>query len=241
MFRRVLMIGVVCVLMSAPAWALPITVDNFDSPSFDTTNNNDITEDHDSAAGVMGSGGVPPGDRDIFVDASGSTGGADEVRIHNASGVLTLATDPSIDATLTLSYGSYADANGDTPTDLDADLSSQTGLSLLLKFADLGGELDVKITTDNDGTPVEHTLTGITVPQTATDTVLPIPFSGFGPALDAAALADVDGIELYFVDGASWDVKIDEIRTTDVIPEPATLSLLGLGGIAALIRRRRKK
>jgi hypothetical protein len=63
-----------------------------------------------------------------------------------------------------------------------------------------------------------------------------------------AANVSTPFVQLAVADGdtvvVDWTLKTANAQATEVgqvvIPEPATMSLLGLGGIAAVIRRRRK-
>ncbi len=101
---------------------------------------------------------------------------------------------------------------------------------------------------DSGTVAVTHVVVGkITFSDAGNDTVAiwldDITASGAAHSSVSGDLADPTG-EVYlnaFIKG--WDVEVDELRlgTTlgSVMPEPATLALLGLGGLALVLRRRR--
>ena len=238
--KRLLFVFVVLLSVGSMATASHI-IDDFDSGYANVFGSvSPLIINQGPTAGVIGPGGVSPGRRyieSVFVPGDitpslaqltvtdGGPGGVLNSSIPTASG------NPV--PTLTLSYGSY---NPSVAVDLNADFTGDIQLRLDVLFADQGGSLTVTI----DANDTTYTSSAIPVPTTpAPSNTLFIPFTDFG-TLVGDGLTNVDGIEYTFTGPAAWDIQLDLISSDDVIPEPATMSLLGLGLVAVIRRRKRK-
>jgi hypothetical protein len=153
------------------------------------------------------------------------------VAISAPANVAVLSSADNVDAEMALSYGSLATTGG---ADLDADMSGEDRFIFdIVGTVDVNAEIFLDIDTGTG-------LFGYTAP-------LP---SGTGGGFELffaditgfpAASSDVDGLKFTFrpQDGVTdLDVTVQNIVATT--PEPGTLSLLALGGLGLLRRRRRK-
>lgn len=139
------------------------------------------------------------------------------------------SNDVGVNSELLLQYGFYAGFPFG-PVDLTAD----SGMIINVAFSDLTGK--VVVTLHADGTSYASPVENITVGSGA----YPVPFTDFPVAL-MAHLGHVDGVQYDFTGATSWDMSFSFLGTTsDIVPEPATMSLLALGALALLRRRRRK-
>jgi hypothetical protein len=195
----------------------------------------------DKSTAQSGLSNVLGGDRDTLVHwVSGNVGAA-----VTAKGTiltpppptqhkLSFSNDDSVKSTLTLSYGTYS-AGG---TQMDADATPDLGLVFDIATTDLAGSVSVLMSTHNGASTFSTSFLPIVAGGTG---MFIIYWADFTTTPTVADLDDIDGLKFIFdstVD--SWDYSIDALRTTDVIPEPATMSLLGLG-LLAIARRRRKR
>lgn len=139
-----------------------------------------------------------------------------------------------VDAEMELSYGSLAFSGGpDTSLDMSGEDRFIFGI---VGTVDVDAEVQFDLDTNSGAGSFSYTMllpagTGGGV------TVFFSNFAGF-----AAASGDVDGIRITFRPQAGitdLDVTITGIVATT--PEPGTMSLLALGGLGLLRRRRRKK
>ncbi|MEI7836810.1 MAG: PEP-CTERM sorting domain-containing protein, partial [Planctomycetota bacterium] len=173
------------------------------------------------------------GQRDVALDyLSGLY--SSHVYVNRAkSGSFVLAEDPDTQARATLTYG----AGGS----LNADLAAQ-GPSSAFRFvfstADLAGTLSIQASSDGQGT---STWTGSTpggLFNTNLDFDVPLSGSGWVAASGGGVnWGDVDKLTISLTGVANGDYVIRQIV---VVPEPATLSLIVLGGLASLLKRRRR-
>jgi hypothetical protein len=220
-------------LMTGSASAYHI-IDDFIDGGFDVAlaSVGSLTDSQTGLAGVIG------GQRDIVMTVTTHPGGPADGRAFVDDVVnkeLSFANDPGVAGVLELKYGSFADT-APGPSDLNEDFSGEIVLDLDVKEVDLNGWLTVDL--DANGSLFSNTV--------------PIPSSGglvhvmyFGPTgfpgLTEADLADVDGIQYTFSGPTNWDVRVKLLASNETIsPEPATMSLLGVG-VLTLIRRRRKR
>ena len=64
----------------------------------------------------------------------------------------------------------------------------------------------------------------------------------FGVVIDPQYLARITSVTMNEVGGDYDNVSVGAVTFgSQVVPEPATMSLLGIGGVVALIRRRRRR
>jgi hypothetical protein len=197
--------------------------------------------------------GDPPGQRDTRFQFSKWTFPPipNFAQVTVGGDLLACSLGTGINGTLTLSYGSYT--NSGTGTQLDADESAELGVGFTVVFSDIKNQF--RITLKSESTeyfyPSKTTFAGI--PGGGGSTIFKIDYSQFkdtanNPGIPLSALQDIDGIQFNFTglpspDGDAWDLTLDLISFNvpdGVIPEPATMSLLALGGLALLRRRRRK-
>jgi hypothetical protein len=170
-------------------------------------------------AGLSSSGFFSP-----LPTCAGNTGtGRIGLTPFGAPGSLSIAADPNDRIEATVGYGAAAP--------LGLDLSKEICILFDITFVDLDTALTTTIVDAHGATQsVLATIPGGSYPAA---------FALGLSAFNAVDLADVSTIRFQFV-GESVDLEIDAIRTSrEPVPEPATVSLLTLG-LLALIRRRRR-
>jgi hypothetical protein len=137
---------------------------------------------------------------------------------------------PQVQGHLHLEYGSYAGAGNQ-----NADWTDVYGLVVTAVAIDAGTgilttDIEVNGTTYSSNTPI--TITGSFAGPGVQEYVVPL--SSFG----LPSLADIDGVRYTFTtQSQGWDITLGSVGLT---PEPTSLTLLGLG-LLALVRRRRRK
>ena len=184
----------------------------------------------DSGNKIIGVGGVPPGQRDLTDTINKNILGL-KVNIDIVKSTLSLSNPSQARSTLKLEYGDYTTLGAAGA--LNGDFSGDVGLNFDLIAADQGGSVKVDLEANGNTYSKSFAIT------TATGTYQ-VPFASFPGLVASGDLSDVDGIRFTFTGPDAWDITIDQIGSSeDIIPEPATMSLLGLG-VLALIRRRRK-
>jgi len=234
MRKLVLLLMVLCV-MCAPAWATHI-IDTFDGGTANQTATNSAptpTADTSLTSSAIGGervtslewlSGGSPSTAQTYISSPGA--GVYELQYDNGSGV---------DSILTLDYG--------LTTELGENFSDDPNFIIDVKGLDLSGvDMTISLWTgdnlgDADGQVMLSTGSATAPPAFS----LSFPMTDFG--LTSIQLEEIDRIQLTISPTTdSTDLRIDTIRTgTGLIPEPATLSLFGIGGLAALIRRRRNR
>ena len=239
--KRALLVVVVCVLLApGTVFANPILIDHYASTN--------------PAGGrtfiVAGTGSDPQSDTGLFDVPGGKRDTTFTVTSGLATSTANIITTPVHElaanwasgslGNIKVEYGAYAVIGGAGP-DLNLNLSIEYGITFEVVAADLnGGTMNIDLLIDNDGSsggPTTRTSGPVTI--NIGSGFYQVPFSSFS-GLTTVELGDVDGIR-YTVAGSidSFDITIDSMQSTGVIPEPASLSLLGLG-VLALLRRRRK-
>ncbi len=223
--------AVIVLSLGSVASATVITIDDFDNGSMNLVVDIDVPNPppilSSPVAGVIG------GHRDVALEYLSGPAFSRVLVNWRASGAFALSEDADTQARATLTY----DAGGS----LNADLAAQ-GPSSAFRFvfstADLAGTLSIQASSDGQGT---STWTGSTpggLFNTNLDFDVPLSGSGWVAAPGGGVnWADVDKLTISLTGVANGDYVIRQIV---VVPEPATLSLVVLGGLASILKRRRR-
>lgn len=142
------------------------------------------------------------------------------------------SNDDNVNSKLILEYGFYAGH----PFSTVLDLSKEVGMAVAVLTADNSGHVVIDL--HSGGTDYVSKQEDI---NKGPGFYL-IPFLDF-LAMPPSALTSIDGVEYTFTGGDSWDMSFRFLGTSSdipAIPEPATMTLLGLGVLAVIRHRRRK-
>jgi hypothetical protein len=178
------------------------------------------------------------GERYSTVTWESGTGAVNlNVSIVTAQDVASYSSPSGLDGKFSFEYG--------RSTDLDTDITSG-GTDFAFKFlfdvADFTAPITVTVTTrDGGGDKVSSgTVNSPSGLQTGdADVWVTLPYSSFSTVANGGAdFTDIDNI-LVEIDGPSESDYTLKASVYD-IPEPATMTVLALGGIGVLLRRRRK-
>ena len=201
--------------------------------------------------------GVVGGRRDVQVIMHNAATSFHELTVDAAPGTSSYAAGVQVVGDAIWKYGTQCDAYTEYDDEatllnpnpipqglaLDANMGGGGGRFLQLNIInDHDAHMDLTLETNTETTPVTFTATFDVAANFNGVYTIPLN-SGTFPGITGANLTDVDGIRLRIYpahpETGSLDFTIDQIYTN--IPEPATMTLLGLGGLGMLIRRRRKK
>ena len=224
MKRGTLLTGMITVVLVTSFASANTIIDTFTSaPHTQTVSSTNSDTYVGSGSGIIG------GARETYIVHS--TGTADVALSigESISGAGQYSADSLNSGSFSLAYGSLMTGG----TDLNADLSGDNYIRILFYT---GGEpeqeFDIIATIDSTSGPTQKTFT-----VAAGSTEVYIEYALFGtPTINTS---DIDGIKLYFNNTGLGGQDMTFTIVDSVVPEPATMSLLALGGIAMLKRRKR--
>ena len=247
MFKSLMLVGCAVLFTASAAFGAVIIIDDFENPAAVVTMASYEVGSADPDPQVGFHSGLPPastigGRRDWQLDYIGGGGDGEQARARivgtSPDQFLSFSNEGNIQSELMLTYGAAGN--------LDADFSSQAGLELYVRYADQASYVFVEVIS-NAETTSDYAFASYLIPADANPQMIFIPGADF-PGIDGS---DIDWIQFTFglatpvVDPRAersyvpgLDLQIDQITSSD-IPEPCTMSLLALGGLALLTRRRK--
>lgn len=193
---------------------------------------NDLTTDSAASNTIGGQRTVGVLFQDISGTPGGASGGAILAAVNNdpmssfsQSTFMRLDAGQNIDdALFTITYDNYVDVDITNGLTLD---------TVRVNFVDLGTFALLPVTLTIDDGVNSFTDTVVLPIGSLSAGIIDFPLQPYVTA--GVDVTSVDSMEFSFDNQAGADITLDLIQ---VIPEPATMALLGLGGLALLRRRR---
>lgn len=237
MLKKLLLTGAAAsgLLFAGAAQAAPIlTVDTFDDAlTGGTLSVAAFTTVMDLSTGS----GILDGDRELIISHTGPLATSPDIFAQVTGGMFTHNNGATATGTSLLRW----DGSGNAVATLDFDLNGGAGYDLsagnlavhiIVVDADLTGS-SITLTMYNDGANYGSAV--VVLPNGPSDHLLALTSL---TATGSFSLANITAIELFANGGPSFDVAIDII---EVVPEPLTIGLFGLGLVGAGALRRRIK
>jgi len=242
--RKLIVLVMALALMTSPSWALHLIDDFTESNAGDTADvvlsENVLNNEESAYISGLNTANCVGGIRALYVKTTlAPVSGSNMLTVSQAGDLVAMDNPSASNSIMALGYGTLTDeaTNGleSEDGDLNLDFTGDVGLNFDLVDADLSTTVTVQMDTAGGGI---YTTNPIAVGIAAgTKQIFWTDFTS-DPSAD---LGDVEGLAFTFTGPNAWDIQIDRIGSSEYqIPEPATMSLVGLG-LVALVRRRRRK